>query len=399
VAVAAKPGRTADPYKRHASRFPGISYRERKDGSRTYYVAVGARHLRVEGGEQEALLVQADLRTKKSLGLRVTPAPTTFAELAEEWFEQNRGRWESSTQSGYRTALDAHLLPAFGAQRLASITTDEIAAFIARRLGSGASDAYVAANLRPLSGVLKLALRKGLIAANPLLALLPQERPKPKRRKRRTWTPDEIRRLVEAARELGRRPGNVFDYTPLLILAIYTGMRIGELLGLRWQDIDLGENVIRVRWQLDRKTRTLKPPKTDAGIRDLPIAPSLAGYLRRYRVQSAHSLDEDFVFCSKSGAPLDRGNVRTRGFIAAVEHAGLNRPGEPKLTTYDLRHAFASVIAHHGIASVDLAVFMGHEDARVTDQVYVHPYNEVATAARLREVVEAAIAEHVAEPG
>jgi integrase len=99
------------------------------------------------------------------------------------------------------------------------------------------------------------------------------------------------------------------------------------------------------------------------------------------------------------GTPLDRGNVRKRGFYAAVEAAGLNRPDEPKLTTHDLRHAFASVIAHHGIAAVDLAVFMGHKDARVTEQTYIHPFNELATATKLREVIEAAIGEHIADSG
>jgi integrase len=101
------------------------------------------------------------------------------------------------------------------------------------------------------------------------------------------------------------------------------------------------------------------------------------------------------VFCSKTGSPLDHGNVRRRGFHAAVELAGLNRPGEPKLTVHDLRHAYASVVAHHGISSVDLAVFMGHGDSRVTEQVYLHPYDELATAARLRAVVDAAVSEHI----
>jgi integrase len=387
-----------DPYKRWPSRYPGISYRARADGSRTYYVARGSRHLRVDGGEQEALLVQADLRSKKGRGLRVTPLPVTFAELAARWFERNAPRWRRSTKRGYRIALETHLLPVFGSMQLSAITTDVIAAFIAERLGTGASDGYVASNLRPLSGVFKLALRQGLIASNPLVALLPEERPKPRRRKRRTWTPGDIRRLVNAARELGSRKGQVYDYTPLLILAIYTGMRVGELLGLRWQDIDLNESVIRVRWQLCRDTRSLIPPKTDAGSRDLPIPPKLLAYLRRYRLSCAFSRDEHYVFCAKAGTPLDRGNLRRRGFGAAVERAGLNRPGEPNLTTYDLRHAFASVVAHHGIAAVDVAVFMGHEDARVTEQTYIHPYNELATAARLREVLDAAISEHVAEP-
>jgi integrase len=388
-----------NPYKRYETRHTGITYRVRSDGGRTYFVTVGSRHLRVDGGEKEALLVQADLRSRQARGLRVTPDATTFAELAENWFENGKVRWRRSTQGGYRIALDVHLLPAFGPMLLSEITPDAVAAFIAARLASGASHSYVAANLRPVNGVFKLALRRGLVQTNPVSALLPEERPKPKRRKRRMWTPDEIRRLLEAARELGARVGNVFDYTPVITTAVYTGMRPSELLGLCWLDVDLKRAVIHVRHQLDRETRTLVPPKTDAGVRDVPIPPLLVSYLRRCRLQASFSQDEHFVFCTKKGTPLDHRNVSQRGFEAAAEHAGLNRTGEPKLTTYDLRHAFASVVANHGIAAVDFAVFMGHEDSRVTDETYIHPFNQEATAARLRDVLQAAMSEQAGEPG
>jgi hypothetical protein len=166
----------ADPYKRHSTRYRGIVYRERADGSRTYYVYVEWRYERVDGGEREALLVQADLRTKQGRGLRVTAVETTFGELAAEWLEARTPTWRLSTQQGYRTSLDTHLLPVFGKMNLTSITTDDIARFVGQRLASGASDAYVASNLRPLNGVLKLALRRGLIAANPVAAMLTEER-------------------------------------------------------------------------------------------------------------------------------------------------------------------------------------------------------------------------------
>lgn len=388
----------ASPYTRRPTRHPGISYRERANGGRTYFVTVGSRHVRVEGGEKEALLAQAQLRSNKGRGLRVTPPKTTFGELAQVWVDRNRSRWALSTLTGYEITLSAHLLPEFGSVPLASITTDHIAAFIAKRRRAGASEAYISANLRPLNGVFKLALRQGLITANPMTSLLSEERPKPKKRKRHAWTPQEIERLIDAARELGSRVGQVYDYSPFIVVAIFTGMRVGELLGLRWEDVDLKNKVIRVRHQLCRDTRTLIPPKTAAGIRDIPIPDSLVTYIREYRLRSTFSLNEHLVFCSRTGSPLDHGNVRRRGFHAAVEAAGLNRPGEPKLTVHDLRHAYASVVAHHGISSVDLAVVMGHGDSRVTEKVYLHPYDELSTAERLRAVVDAAIGEHLAGP-
>src|SRR5690348_11542472 len=94
-----------DLHKRHRTRYLGISYRERANGDRTYYVARGSNHLKVDGGEQEALLVQAELRSKKARGLRVTPPTTTFRTVAESWYERGCARWERSTRDGYRTAL------------------------------------------------------------------------------------------------------------------------------------------------------------------------------------------------------------------------------------------------------------------------------------------------------
>jgi integrase len=396
--VSAKPASARDPFKRYTTRYPGISYRTKEDGSRTYYVTVGSRHLRVDGGEQEALLVQADLRGKKARGLRVTPPPTSFRAVAETWFRRGCVRWASSTQDGYRTSLELHVLPVFGDLPIAAITTDMIAGFIADRRAAGADDDYIIQNLRPLNGTFKLALRDGVITASPMAGLLSEERPKPSRRKRRAWTPADLKALVEAARTLGSRPGQVYDYTLIIIVAISTGLRISEILGLRWQDVDLKEGVLRVRGQLERNSRELTAPKTEAGIRDVPISPLLVAELRRHRISSQFSQADHFLFCSKTGRPLDRGNVRRRGFAAAVALAGLNRPGEPKLTLHDLRHAFASVVAHHGFSAVDVAVFMGHADSRVTEQVYLHPYDEAATAERLRAVIDEALREHLAGP-
>jgi integrase len=218
---ACQPGGRRDS--RISTRYRGISYRERDDGSRVFYVYADGRHHRVEGNEKEALLVQAHLRGKKARGLRVTPDKTTFGQLAKEWFEIGKTRWATSTQNGYRVALNTHLLPRFGAISLAQITPDEVARFVAERKGEGASGSYIAGNLRPLNGVFKLAVRRGLISSNPVAALLPEERPKATRRKRHVWTCDEITRLLAAARELGSRPGNVYDYTTLLVVAVFTG--------------------------------------------------------------------------------------------------------------------------------------------------------------------------------
>ena len=96
------------PYKRRKTRHRGISFRERAGGSRTYYVYAGGRHRIVDGAEKEALLLQAELRTKGGRGENLYLRQAVFAELAEAWYTAKKSRTRYSTWSGYRIALDKY---------------------------------------------------------------------------------------------------------------------------------------------------------------------------------------------------------------------------------------------------------------------------------------------------
>src|SRR4051794_4551115 len=112
-----RPKATADPTKRRPTRYRGISYRGRADGARTYSVYFQGRYIAVEGGEQEAVAKQAELRGKAARGGRaITPTRVTFAEVAEQWFESKR-HLRPWTRKAYRAALDQVLIPRFGSMR------------------------------------------------------------------------------------------------------------------------------------------------------------------------------------------------------------------------------------------------------------------------------------------
>ena len=108
----------------------------------------------------------------------------------------------------------------------------------------------LAANLKPLNGTMRFAVRRGLLTVNPCSLLTSDERPRRgERRQEHVWSDAEIERLLEAAEALARQPASRYDYTPLLRTALFTGLRLGELLGLRWCDVDLHEGVLHVRRQ------------------------------------------------------------------------------------------------------------------------------------------------------
>lgn len=128
--------------------------------------------------------------------------------------------------------------------------------------------------------------------------------------------------MMTAAEELGGRHEAQYDYAPLVRLLVLTGLRVSEALALRWQDVDLLGATIRVHHSWAREGR-LTPPKTKAGVRDVPIAPGLVDMLTLLKPE--HAGDEDFVFSTTGRRPVPYHNFRERGFTPALERAGPRR--------------------------------------------------------------------------
>jgi integrase len=369
--------------RRNKTRHRGVSYRKRADGSRSYSVFFQGRYLAAGTTEKEALAKQADLRGRQAKGERiVVPTKTTFAELAEQWFE-SKHRLRAWTRRGYRDALDNVLIPRFGTWKVAAIDADSIARLIRdlEREGLHAIDparpkrplsaSSISNYTKPLSGTLALAVRRGLIAANPYRTLTGDDRPvKVDSGPAHDWSDEEIEALLLASEEVAAQRDSKYDYSPILRTAIYTGLRLGELLGLQWQDVDLEASVLHVRRQFTL-TGELTEPKTKKGIRRVPLTTDMVAFLRRHRLASKHSQEEAFVFASKTGRPLSHRNVQVRGFEAARDKAELSE----NLTFHKMRHAFASLAAHRGVPVSVLSEVLGHADVGITQRVYMHLYD------------------------
>jgi integrase len=381
---------TPGPHKRIKTRHRGITYRLRADGSRTYYVYAGGRFIAVDGGEKQALAKQAELRGRQARGERVAPKPVKFKQAAEEWFESKR-HLRSWTRRNYRSALDRVLLPAFGHVKLGQITPEHVAKLIRRLEQEGKAPAYIDNLLKPLAGTFKYAMRKQLVTMNPVALLTTDDRPAPREQERREWSPEDVNALLDASRVLANRSTSRQDYSLLLETAIRTGLRLGELLGLQWRDIDLKQGVLCVRRQWTRD-RTHSEPKTQAAIRQVPLASEMVTKLAGHKLASNYSGDEQPVFASATGQPLNHRNVAQRGFEAAAEEAGLLAEGQPRITFHDLRHAFASIMIERGLTSTVLARVMGHRDATTTERMYIHLFNRQRTDDLVREAMQSAMA-------
>jgi integrase len=245
---------TAPPARRtRAER--GIYYRQTPTGRRyeitfTDPTTGKQRWRNVEGGIREARALRGDVVAKAARGERVlTPSSATLLDVANAWLlEQTHLR--PATVRWYRHALDAYIIPRLGRRAVGTIREDEVAALMTAMQANGYAAWTIKGTLTVLGRVLGYAARRGMIPDNPVRRLERSERPNGPARSIRTLDATEIRALIDTAR---RR------YALAITLAILTGLRQGEQLGLRWRDMDFSAKVVRVRHQLDRSGNLVPP--------------------------------------------------------------------------------------------------------------------------------------------
>ncbi len=164
----------------------------------------------------------------------------------------------------------------------------------------------------------------------------------------------------------------------LYVLAVSTGMRQGELLGLRWRDVDLEDGVLRVTGTMQRITNQgigVSEPKTAGSRRQIArTAQAIAALLRRHRKQSEERLgagaewqDSDLVFCNTLGRPIESSNLVRRSFKPLLKSAGL-----PALRLHDLRHTAATLLLRKKVPSKVVSEMLGHSNIGITLNIYSH---------------------------
>lgn len=359
---------------------PGIYYREfhgRRRYEVTYLDSDGKRRwLTVDGGLEQAEAVLGEKRQKLRKGERVAPSRQVFAELVEEWQAQlNVGE---RTREHYLADMRLHVLPRFGRRRAQDLTADDVARVIRELEQEGLAGWTIRGVLTALSAMFSWAVRRGKVPVNPVRGLERGERPAAEGREKRILSREEIGKLLEAA------PA---PYRVLLATGVFSGLRLMELLGLRWCDVDRADGELHVRHQLSRKGG-LKKLKTGAGRRDVVLMPELAKLLRRHELAARHSGPEDFIFGSALGRPLHFRNVQRRGMDEAVERAKLDK-GKRDPTMHDLRHSFASMLIAQGLDVVFVSRQLGHASPATTLRVYASEFDRVRSAETARSALSA----------
>jgi integrase len=279
----------------------------------------------------------------------------TFADAANEWLwhgELERAN-KPSTLRDYRSALNKHLLPAFGHRALRSITNLEIEQWRREAITErGLSRRNANKLVSIMHGIFERARKLWGIEPNPLAAVdrLPERYDSGDFD---FYTPAEVHALAQAAGS--EQDGAIF------LTAALTGLRRGELLALRWRDVDFPGEAIRVMASADG--RTIGTPKSGHG-RTVPMATDVARTLAQLKARPRFTGSHDFVFISASGQHLD-GSALRRRYATAQRRAGLRA-----LRFHALRHTFGSVVINHA-SPVQVQHWLGHADQRTTAR-YLH---------------------------
>jgi integrase len=292
---------------------------------------------------------QAELRERlvrvEQKGYR-RPRALTFAAYADQWFEEGKVRraWKPRTVLAYATTL-RHLKAYFGPTRLGSIRPRDVAGYTRETLGPFAPKT-VNLHLNVLHDVFKTAKAEELVDSNPVEGT---ERPKVSRRRWRILEPVEVGRVLRAFTD---------EQARLIFLTLMlTGIRRFELQALRWRDVDLVDDVLRVR-----------DSKSEEGERAIALAPALAEALWQHRRRSAFDGDDELVFAHPTrGSKIDH-EWYAGEFRAALAEAGITDYVRP---FHDARHASLTNGAAAGESAVALMGRAGHA-SMATTKVYLH---------------------------
>ena len=316
---------------------------------------------------EEAADALQEMLYEQKQGILATGAKQTLGQYLEFWLENvQKPAIRINHYINTRTIMNLHILPALGRVQLQQLTAQQVQSLYAQKLSEGKS----AKTIHHIHGILHKALAQAtrwrLISRNVCDDV---ELPRIARYEYQTLTAAQAQRLLELAR--GHR------LEVLLALALTTGMRHGELLGLHWQDINFDYGTLQVRRSVSRvrgQGYQEFEPKTTRSRRMLLVPQFVLGMLKEHRIhqeeikQAAGTTwqEPDLVFCNKYGSFLRPDRVRKQ-FQKLLADAGL-----PHMRFHDLRHSAATIFMSWGVPAKVVQEILGHANISMTLGIYSH---------------------------
>ena len=318
--------------------------------------------------QRKRAIIEADLM--QTLQPQVSTAPL-FKAYAEAYMTRYKLRKiGANTMVGYRSYLTNHLYPAFGDLPIDSITVDRVQDFMLLEADNGKAKASINRIMQLLMQIMDSAVEDELILKNPCKSKSLYN-PSEKQCKVLPYSPSVYKQMERLLPLLSTDTDKLY-----LGLSMYAGLRQGEIVALRWEDVDFDLGFIHVRRAIQyaaKNVGTIKPPKTDNGVRDIPMMGQLRAILEALRK------DEGFIICGQRGADKDlpmtqqmvrNMDIRVNKFFA--EH-GIKEP----FKSHRMRHTVLTLLNNSRLADdKSLQAWAGHRDAAFTRRQYMTPQEE-----------------------
>jgi len=338
-----------------------IRRREIESGTRYYPVLEVDGKQRTFGSYKTKRDALAKLREveKKAADGSLDQENPTFAELAAVWLESIKLEVKASAYDDYALVVRVHLNPVFGKTRIQKVTTRDVDKFRTakaaetRKDGTPYSARRVNKCLSVMGAIFRYAVEKKDLRESPVTGV---KKLKVETEEMRYLTPGEIRRLLDAASP---------PLYPIVCAAIWTGLRQGELFGLKWSDVDLVKRKVTVR-RAYHPQYGFTTPKSKLSRRKVDLSGALVDVLTTHRAKTA-GLADDLVFRNQAGNPIDYHNIVRREFHDALDQAGLEH-----IRWHDLRHTYAALLIDRDVNIKRIQRLMGHADIGTTLNTYGH---------------------------
>jgi len=342
------------------------------------------------GTKTEAKKRLTEILRALDTGGYVEPTKMTVGEWMERWLRDYvKPSTKPRTYEGYEMYVQKHVVPTLGHIALSELKpymlqklyADKLSEEVPR-LGRTRSPSTIRQLHRIIHKALEDAVAAGLLARNVADAAKP---PRPRKREIKVWTQEEVVRFLRYCRS--------HRLYPFFLLAITTGMSRSELVGLRWQDVDLTRGLIHVRQSIveTREGRVVQTPKSENRIRTIKIGPLVVAALKSHSVQMAKERlmmgsrfeDHGLVFCQINGRPINAHNTSSRLFKRLCEEAGV-----PVINFHALRHTHATTLQDLGLPVKAVQERLGHSEGYVTlGYSHVLPSTEERAAMLMDELV------------